>query len=302
MYHRFAVLSVMAIVASSALCADAAESQKPKKILFFSKSSGFEHSVIKRGKSGEPSYAEKLLTEWAPKHQYEFTFSKDGSLFNKQYIDGFDAFFFYTTGDLTEAGTDKQPPMTKEGKAAFLDAIRNGKGFIGSHSASDTFHSPGNKEIGPARFKSDGDNVDPYIAMIGGEFIKHGAQQKSHLICSDQKFPGLEKFPQDFNVNEEWYSLKNFAPNLHVLLVQDTSGMTGHEYERPPYPSTWARMYGKGRVFYTNMGHREDIWTNPVFQDVLFSGIDWALGRTDGDVAPNLDQVTPKAGDLPPAH
>jgi type 1 glutamine amidotransferase len=241
-----------------------------------------------------------LLKEWGPKHQYEFTFSKDGSLFNKEYVDGFDAFFFYTTGDLTKAGTDKQPPMSKEGKAAFLDAIKNGKAFIGSHSASDTFHSPGNEEQGPARFKDDGANVDPYIAMIGAEFIKHGAQQKSHLICSDQKFPGLEKFPQDFSLHEEWYSLKDFASNLHVLLVQDTSAMKGHEYERPPYPSTWVRMYGKGRVFYTNMGHREDVWTNPVFQDVLFSGIDWALGRADADVSPNLDQVTPKAGDLPP--
>ena len=136
--------------------------------------------------------------------------------------------------------------------------------------------------------------------MIGAEFIKHGAQQKSHLICSDPKFPGLDTFPQDFALHEEWYSLKDFATNLHVLLVQDTTGMKGNEYARPPYPSTWARVYGKGRVFYTNMGHREDVWTNPVFQQVLFSGIDWALARTDADIAPNIDQVTPKAGDLPP--
>jgi type 1 glutamine amidotransferase len=276
----------------------AAEGDKPKKILFFSKSSGFEHSVIKRNK-GEPSYVEKLLTEWGPKRQYVFTFSKDGSLFAPSYLAQFDAFFFYTTGDLTTPGTDKQPPMSKEGKAAFLDAIRNGKAFIGAHSASDTFHSPGNTEQGPARFKNDA-NVDPYIGMIGAEFIKHGAQQKSHLICSDPKFPGLDSFPQDFKLHEEWYSLKNFATNLHVLLVQDTTEMKGNMYERPPYPSTWARLYGKGRVFYTNMGHREEVWTNSVFQAVLFGGMDWALGRVDADVAPNLDQVAPKAMDMPP--
>jgi uncharacterized protein len=298
MKHGFVGLLSLALIVLTASSGFSAEIQKSKKILFFSKSSGFEHSVIKR-KDGQPSYVEGLLKQWGPKHQYEFTFSKDGSLFTPSYLDQFDAFFFYTTGDLTTPGTDKQPPMSKEGKAAFLEAIRNGKAFIGSHSASDTFHSAGNEEHGPARFKND-PIVDPYIAMIGGEFIKHGAQQKSHLICSDPKFPGLDSFPQDFALHEEWYSLKNFATNLHVLLVQDTTGMKGHEYERPPYPSTWVRMYGKGRVFYTNMGHREDVWTNAVFQKVLIGGIDWAVGRVEVDASPNLDQVTPKAVDMPP--
>ena len=45
--------------------------------------------------------------------------------------------------------------------------------------------------------------------------------------------------------------------------------MEGPSYKRPPYPSTWARMHGKGRVFYTSMGHREDVWTSPEFQAVL---------------------------------
>ena len=87
-----------------------------KKILFFSKSSGFEHSAIKR-KDGQPSFAETVLAEIGPRHGFEFTFSKDGSLFTPKYLAQFDAFFFYTTGDLTTEGTDKNPPMTKEGSA-----------------------------------------------------------------------------------------------------------------------------------------------------------------------------------------
>jgi len=133
--------------------------------------------------------------------------------------------------------------------------------------------------------------------MIGAEFIIHGAQQASHMIVVDPKFPGFSSVPADFKPLEEWYALKNFAPNLHVLLIQDTSGMTGPMYQRPPYPATWARMYGKGRVFYTNMGHREDVWDNPVFQAVLVGGINWAVGNVDADVAPNLDQATPKAAE-----
>lgn len=273
----------------------AADTAAPKRILFFSKSSGFEHSSIRRGPNGEPSPAEKVLQELGPKNHFEFTFGKDGTLFTAENLQKFDAFFFYTTGDLTTSGTDHNPPMSKEGKAAFLEAIHNGKGFIGTHSATDTFHSPGYDPANPERYKNNGDNTDAYVQMIGAEFIVHGAQQPSHMIVADAKFPGLSEVSADFKPLEEWYALKNFAPNLHILLVQDTAGMKGPMYERPPYPATWARMYGQGRVFYTNMGHREDVWTNPVFQAVLVGGINWAVHNVDADVTPNLEQVTPKA-------
>jgi type 1 glutamine amidotransferase len=300
----------------------------PKKILFFSKSSGFQHDMIAQ-KNGAPSKAEKILTELGAKNNLEFTFTKDGSCFTPENIAKYDAFFFYTTGDLTEPGTDKNPPMTQEGKAALLDAIAHGKGFIGTHSATDTFHSPGGKEIGGARYIDDGTNADPYIKMLGGEFIIHGSQQRVRQICTDRNFPGMEAVTEDFGPLEEWYSLKDFAPDLHVLLVQDTSmmdksGNNRHGYDRPPYPSTWVHEYGpvctlsafsghgaallqrhgrtgrRGRVFYTSMGHRDDIWTNPVFQKVLLGGINWAVGNVNADVTPNIQKAAPGASVLPP--
>src|SRR5476651_463678 len=155
---------------------------KTKKVLFFSKSAGYEHSVIKRSGS-ELSFAEKILADLGPKHGIEFTFSKDGSLFTPQYLAQFDAFHFYTTGDLTTAGGDKNPAMTVAGKAALIDAVKGGKGFIGTHSASDTFHSnPAEDEKTAAhvsRYKNYGAQADDYIKMLGGEFIVHGSQQKA---------------------------------------------------------------------------------------------------------------------------
>jgi uncharacterized protein len=290
-------------LSSSAL----ATQSKPKRVLFFSKSSGFEHDMIKR-KHGERSKAENILAELGDKHGIDFSFSKDGSLFTPDYLSQFDAYFFYTTGVLTESGTDKQPPMTPEGKMAFLDAIKNGKGFIGTHSASDTFHKGEGNGVAegsaPTRYKNYGEEADPYILMLGGEFIRHGSQQKVHMRCVDKSFPGQSAVPDDFALLEEWYSLKDFAPNLHVLLVQETGDMkkTGPDmvYDRPPYPATWARMYGQGRVFYTSMGHRDDVWTNPVFQSVLMGGLAWAVRNVEADVTPNIKQVTPGAWDLPP--
>jgi uncharacterized protein len=301
--HFICVLAASAMALTS--CSTAPPAATPaKKILFFSKSSGFEHDMIKE-KNGQPSEAQKILTELGQKNNFEFTFTKDGSVFTPENLARYDAFFFYTTGDLTEAGTDKNPPMTKQGKAAFLEAIHNGKGFIGTHSAADTFHSPGTKEHGPDRWALDGNNADPYVKMLGGEFIIHGSQQTAHQIVVDKKFPGMSEVPDDFGPMEEWYSLKNFQPNLHVLLVQDTAtmktdGNNRQAYDRPNYPSTWARMYGKGHVFYTSMGHRLDVWQSPVFQAVLVGGINWAVGNVKADVEPNLAKAAPKANKLPP--
>jgi uncharacterized protein len=268
-----------------------------KKVLFFSKSSGFEHSTIKHAPD-QMSFAEKILKELGEKNNLDFTFTKDGSVFTPENIAKYDAFMFYTTGDLTTPGSDKNPPMSKEGKAAFLQAIKDGKGFVGVHSATDTFHTPGSK-----KYQNDGDNADPYIQMIGAEFIQHGSQQKVKMIVADKKFPGINQVPDDFGPLEEWYSLKNFAPDLHVLLVQDTTTMVksgnNHCYERAPYPATWAHNYGKGRAFYSSMGHREDVWTNPVFQQVLLGGLNWAVGNVKADVTPNIKTVTPEASILP---
>jgi type 1 glutamine amidotransferase len=277
-----------------------AESQAKKKILFFSKSSGFEHPVIKM-KGEEPSLALKVLKELAGSHGWELTHTKDGSFFTKENIAKFDAFFFYTTGVLTEPGTDKNPPMTPEGKAAFLDAIRSGKGFVGSHSAADTFHPSTSKED---RFRALGEKNDPYLLMLGGEFIRHGKQQPAHLVVVDPKFPGLAGAGESLKITEEWYSFKDYQDDLHVLLVQDTEGMAKTEgdsvYNRPPYPATWARMHGKGRVFYTSLGHRDDVWTSSFFHGLLAGGLSWALGEVEADVTPNVQKVAPGYKTIPP--
>jgi type 1 glutamine amidotransferase len=293
-FLRTTAAATLASAAGSALAAG-----PKRKLLFFTKSSGFEHDVISY-KKGQPSFAEKLLTELGAKNNWEFVFSKDGSLFTPAYLAQFDALFFYSTGDLTAPGTDKNPGMTPAGKQALLDYVAGGKGFIGSHSATDTFHTNNESKKGPERYKNFGDAADPYVKMIGGEFIKHGAQQDAKMRVVDAKFPGLAKYAAGFTMKEEWYSLKDFRDDLHVLLVQETDGMKGIEYQRPAYPATWARMHGKGRVFYTSMGHREDVWMSPIFQDILTGGISWALGDAKADVTPNLAQAAPKSAVNPP--
>ena len=256
------------------------------KVLFFTKSSGYEHSVITR-KNGQLSHAEKILSQLGINNGFQVVASKDGTLFDPDKIGQFDAFVFETTGILTEKGDHNDgPPMSADGKKALLDAIAGGKGFVGMHCATDTFHSPP-------------DAIDPYIKMIGGEFIIHGAQQVGNLHVYSPDFPGAKAFPVDFKINDEWYAQKNLADDLHVIIAHKTEGMQGPMYQRPDFPQTWARMHDKGRVFYTSMGHREDVWENPLYQGLLTGAIHWALKKVDANVEPNITKVTPGYNKIP---
>ena len=288
-----------------------------KKILFFTKSSGFQHSVITRSaKDPEKlAFAEQILTDVGAKNGFDVTCSKDGTIFTPERIKDFDAYVFYTTGDLTKdsdkygtkTGPDgkkssdkellwKEPGMGEAGKQLLLDSIKDGKGFLALHCGSDTFHSHSkvSGELIRNVDENGKDDFDPYIQMLGGEFIIHGKQQKSVLRCVDPKFPGAEAL-NGADYVEEWYALKNFAPDLHVILVQDTQGMEGPMYQRKSYPETWARMHGKGRVFYSSLGHRDGVWEKPQFQGLLVGALKWATREVDVDVAPNIKEVTPEA-------
>ena len=134
--------------------------------------------------------------------------------------------------------------------------------------------------------------------MLGGEFVTHASQQKAKMKVVSPNFPGVENLGDSFEMLEEWYAQNNFAKDLHVILVQETAGMHDAPYQRPPFPATWARKQGKGRVFYTSMGHREDVWTSPIFEQVVLGGFSWALKHVEADVTPNIDQVTPKANQM----
>jgi type 1 glutamine amidotransferase len=103
---------------------------------------------------------------------------------------------------------------------------------------------------------------------------------------------------------EEWYSYKNLGKDLHVLLAVETWSLknVGKDsvYRRPSYPVTWIRREGKGRVFFTGLGHRDDTWASDRFQSLLLGGIRWALGQANADVRPNIAKVTPGFDILPP--
>lgn len=255
-----------------------------RKVLYFTRSAGFEHSVVRR-KGDQLSHSERVLTQLGQKHGFEVVATKDGAVFDGD-LGQFDLIAFYTSGDLTKPCKQPGQPMSPAGLKRLLAAVEGGKGFAGFHAATDSFRSPG-------------DQVSPFTAMIGGEFVSHGPQQMATLSVASPGFPGMSGIGRSLKLHEEWYAHRKFAKDLHVIMVQETAGMTGKEYQRPPFPATWARRQGAGRVWYTALAHREEVWDDPLMHQILLGAFAWAWGQVQADVTPNLARVTPLAHQMP---
>ncbi|HZN60150.1 MAG TPA: family 16 glycoside hydrolase [Planctomycetota bacterium] len=268
----------------AACCAAALPAAETKKILLLTYSETFQHPCVK-GEGGGPSLVERTLTELGKKGGFDVTATSDASRLSPEFLASFDGLFFYTQGDLDKVGIDKGA-MKSQDRKLICDFVRSGKGFVATHSGGDTFHQwfdgPEMKE-------------KPYVDMLGAEFTVHGPQQVARVTVLDKSFPACSHLPTSFELNDEWYQYHNFSDEIHVLMMLETAGMKGEMYQRPSYPITWCRTYGKGRVFYTGMGHRDDVWTNPMYQTMIVQGVLWSLGGVAGEAPANYREVNAKA-------
>lgn len=255
-YSFFPALALTALLTAFASVLANAEAKPPKRVLVVTVTKGFRHSSI--------PVAETTLETLAGESKGRFTVDyarTDDDVQRKMTaaaLKEYDAVLFAnTTGDLPLPDRD-----------AFIAWVRAGHGFLGAHSASDTLHG-----------------YDPYIRMLGGEFKTHGPQVSVTCAVDDPKHPATKPFGQAaFDVYEEIYEFKNFDwKRVHGLLRMDTHPQTKAPGE---YPLAWCRKEDKGRVFYTALGHREDVWQSPWFRKHLMGGILWTLGYEKGDDAP----------------
>jgi type 1 glutamine amidotransferase len=187
--------------------------------------------------------------------------------YNAKTLNDFDAVLFYTGGTLE---------MDDQQKRDFLSFIHDdGKGFIGVHSATITFT-----------------NWPEYGDMIGGYFDEHpwGTFQ-APILVEDPAFPGMSQWPLSFNIRDEIYQMKDFSRDKCRVLMRldaaklDLTRPTVHRADRD-FAVTWAKTYGKGRVFYSTLGHVTENWDRPDFQRMWVQGIAWALGLSDADITP----------------
>ena len=248
---------------------------RARRLLVLTKSSGWQHEVIAR-EGDRLSYMENVMMQLGARNGFEVTCTKDAGLINAKNLKNYDTVMFFTTGELNQTGTDGHPAMEDRARAALLRWIKNGGGFFGAHTATDTFHT-----------------YRPYLKMAGGEFKTHGAQQYGTVNVVDPSFPGMAGIPVQFRIWDEWYVNEkvNLGKDMHVLMTLDTAGMDGDCYDGPPYPITWASHYGQGRVFMCPLGHGENVWDMPMFQGLVVRALDWTFGDIPGDASPNFERI-----------
>lgn len=250
--HRLAAILCLALFVAVTIPSMAAT---PKRVLLVSVTKGFRHSgAIEMGDKIIPELGSKT-GDW----QVDFVRNDEdmARLMTADSLAKYDAIVFNnTTGQL---------PLPDP--QAFLSWIKGGGGFVGIHAATDTYHE------WPA-----------YIDMIGGQFAGHGPQVEVECLIEDPNHAATRDLPAKFRVFDEIYLHKNFdRKKVRGLITLDK-----HPNEGTPgdYPIAWCRAYGKGRVFYTSLGHRDDVWESEIYQKHLTGGIRWALGLAKGSATP----------------
>jgi type 1 glutamine amidotransferase len=187
--------------------------------------------------------------------------------YNAKNLNDFDAVLFFTAGELE---------MDSQQKADLLSFIHDdGKGFVGVHAATITFTE-----------------WPEYGKLIGGYFDEHPwGTFDAPILVEDLNFPGMQAWPPSFVLRDEIYQIRSFSRDgLRVLMRLDAgkldlSNPKVHRTDRD-FAVTWAKMYGKGRVYYTSLGHVKENWDNPQFQKMLTGAIKWAVGMTEADATP----------------
>ncbi len=148
-FLRTLTTATLTAASSSLALSDQSFSAPKKSLLVFTKSSGFEHEVVKR-KDGKLSIVETAVTELGGKSGFDVTCSKDGRIFDSKDFHNYQAVFFFTTGDLTQSATDKNPPMSLAGKQTLLTSIEAATRVCRPPTSSSTIHpSPASKAFNP---------------------------------------------------------------------------------------------------------------------------------------------------------
>jgi type 1 glutamine amidotransferase len=239
-----------------------------KHVLVIAQTKGFEHDSI-------PDAMAAIYNMGKETGLWDTTLRTDTALVTKKKLEKnakslnyFDALVFVsTTGELDMDSSQKQDMMS------FIK--EDGKGFVGVHAALDTNYT-----------------WPEYGEMIGGWFDEHPwSTFNAPIINEDPSFPAVIHFPKEFVKYDEIYQPKDWSrTKVNVLLSLDASKL---DYSNNPrihrmdhdFPVAWSKMYGKGRVFYSTLGHTEESWDDPDIRKMYFEAIKWVLGMTEGSTA-----------------
>lgn len=217
---------------------------KKKKVLVFAKTAGYHHSSIATGLLA--------LIKLGRENRFHVDTTTDANKFTPQNLKNYAAVIFLnTTGDV----------LNDEQQNAFEKYIQAENGYVGIHAATDT-------EYG----------WPWYGKLAGAYFLSHPAQQEAVLNVVNSNTIATKHLPLQWKRKDEWYNFKDIATDLKVLITIDESTYTGGKNGNN-HPMAWYHDYDGGRAFYTELGHVDDSYTDPLFLKHILGGIYYAIGR-----------------------
>jgi len=224
----------------------------PARVLYYTYSAGYRHDVLPLSRT--------VLAELGNRSGvFDVTATEDASEFSTENLERYAAVMFFTSGEL---------PMSLAQKSALLSFVRSGRGFLGVHSATDTFYG-----------------WPDYLDLVGGTFNGHPWHQPVTIEVVDPSDPLVAFLGNSLHLNDEIYQISDFDyRGSRVLLRLDPGsvdlGKAGVHRRFYGWPLAWTRSYGEGRVFYTALGHEPSVWQDARYQRLLTNAILWSIRRT----------------------
>ena len=216
---------------------------KTNKVLIFSKTNGYRHESIEAGIAAIKKLgADNNFTVDATE---DSVFLSDANLKNYTSL-----IFLSTTGTV----------LGKDQELALQNFIHNGGGFVGIHAATDCEYE-----------------WPWYDKMIGANFLSHPQQQEAKLIIVDPTNISTKHLPATWVRKDEWYNFKNMNPDVKVLIKIDETSYTGGK-NGDNHPMAWYHTYEGGKIFYTELGHTKESYSDPLYLQHVLGGIKYSMG------------------------
>lgn len=216
-----------------------------KRVLVFSKTAGFRHSSIPTGKNA--------LIKLGKEMGFEADTTENASVFNEKNLKRYSAVVFLnTTGDVLNPGQQE----------AFENYIQAGGGYVGIHAATDTEN-----------------DWQWYNKLAGAYFASHPGNpnvQEGEAYVVNDNHPSMKGFPKKWKIKDEFYDFRNFNDKVNVLVkIDEKTYKEGKMGEN--HPMSWYHEFDGGKAFYTNFGHEDATYSNPVFVKHLTGGLEYVM-------------------------
>jgi type 1 glutamine amidotransferase len=203
---------------------------------------GFRHDSI--------STARDVLTALGPANGFTISATEDLSTISSSNLSNFDVVMF--------ANTSGELAFTADQQSALIAFVNGGKGFIGTHSATDTLYE-----------------WPDYGRLVGAYFKEHPWTQQGRVIVENASHPAAG-VRDPFTLEEEFYTFReNPRGRVQVLMSLDAAsvGASGD------FPLVWTQAFGGGRSYYTALGHFPATWRDSRFQAQIIAAIKWTGGK-----------------------